>query len=196
MSSPSDLPTLAVIVASTRPGRVGIKVGEWFRAYALKDGRFDIDFIDLAEVGLPFMDEPNHPRLQKYTHQHTKEWSARIDAADAVVLVTPEYNFGMPATLKNALDFLYQEWAHKAAGIVSYGGVSAGLRSAEATRRVLAALSMFPVNAAVSIPFVAQLLDEDGELHANEAMENGATAMLEELLRVDTALRHLRSPVR
>jgi NAD(P)H-dependent FMN reductase len=192
----SDLPTLAVIVASTRPGRVGIKVGEWFHSYALKDGRFQIDLIDLAEVGLPFFDEPHHPRLQRYVHQHTKAWSARIDAADAVVLITPEYNFGMPATLKNALDFLHHEWAHKAAGIVSYGGVSAGLRSADATRRVLSALSMFPVNAAVSIPFVGKLLDEDGELHANEAMENGATAMLEELRRVDTALRHLRSPVR
>ena len=190
------MPTLAVIVASTRPGRVGIKVGEWFRALALKDGRFDVDFIDLAEVGLPFLDEPHHPRLQKYTHQHTKEWSARIDAADAVVFVTPEYNFGMPATLKNALDFLHHEWAHKAAGVVSYGGVSAGLRSAESTRRVLGALSMFPVNAAVSIPFVAKLLDNDGELHANEAMEDGAAAMLDELLRVDAALRHLRSPVR
>lgn len=193
MSSPSELPTLAVIVASTRPGRVGIKVGEWFRAHALKDGRFDVDFIDLAEIGLPFMDEPNHPRLQKYTHQHTKDWSARIDGVDAVVFVTPEYNFGMPATLKNALDFLHKEWAHKAAGIVSYGGVSAGLRSAEATRRVLAALSMYPVNAAVSIPFVATLLDEDGELHANEVMDDAATAMLGELSRVDEAMRQLRS---
>jgi NAD(P)H-dependent FMN reductase len=192
----TDQPTLAVIVASTRPGRVGIKVGEWFQALALKDGRFEVDFVDLAQVALPFFDEPHHPRLQKYTHQHTKEWSARIDAADSIVLVTPEYNFGMPATLKNALDFLHKEWAHKAAGIVSYGGVSAGLRSAEMTRRVLGALSMFPVNAAVSIPFVTKLLDEDGELHANEAMEDGARAMLDELLRVDTALRHLRSPVR
>jgi NAD(P)H-dependent FMN reductase len=196
MSSESSLPVLAVIVASTRPGRVGIKVGEWFNTHALKDGRFQVDFIDLAEVGLPFFDEPNHPRLQKYTHQHTKEWSARIDAADAIVFVTPEYNYSMPATLKNALDFLHKEWAHKAAGIVSYGGVSAGLRSAEATRRVLSALKMFPVSAAVSIPFVASLLDDDGELHANEVMESGATAMLEELLRVDTALRELRSSPR
>ncbi len=196
MSSESSLPVLAVIVASTRPGRVGIKVGEWFHSYALKDGRFQVDFIDLAEVGLPFFDEPKHPRLQQYTRPHTKEWSARIDAADAVVFVTPEYNFAMPATLKNALDFLHHEWAHKAAGIVSYGGVSAGLRSAEMTRRVLGALSMFPVNAAVSIPFVAKLVDGEGELHANEAMETGATAMLEELERVDNALRHLRSPVR
>lgn len=193
MSSDTSLPTLAVIVASTRPGRNGIKVGEWFRSLALKDGRFDIDFIDLAEVDLPFFDEPKHPRMQQYVHQHTKDWSARIDAADAVVFVTPEYNFGMPATLKNALDFLHKEWAHKAAGIVSYGGVSAGLRSAEMTRRVLAALSMFPVNAAVSIPFVMNLLDDDGELHANEAMEDGATAMLDELLRVDSTMRQLRS---
>lgn len=193
MSTQPELPTLAVVVASTRPGRVGIKVGEWFHTHALKDGRFDIDFIDLAEVGLPFFDEPHHPRLQKYTHEHTKQWSARIDAADAFAFVTPEYNFGMPATLKNALDFLHKEWGHKAAGIVSYGGISAGLRSAEATRRVLAALTMFPVNAAVSIPFVAKLLDNDGELHANETMENAATAMLDELRRVDSALRHLRS---
>lgn len=188
------MPTLAVIVASTRPGRVGIKVGEWFHAYALKDGRFDVDFIDLAEVDLPFVDEPHHPRLRKYTHEHTKDWSARIEAVDAVVFVTPEYNYGMPATLKNALDYLHTEWRHKAAGIVSYGGVSAGLRSAEMTRRVLGALSMHTVSSAVSIPFVRNLLDEDGELDANEAMEAGATAMLDELLEVDGALRQLRSP--
>ncbi|WP_148575776.1 NADPH-dependent FMN reductase [Nocardioides caldifontis] len=183
---------LAVVVASTRPTRVGLKVAEWFEAQARKDGRFEVDLVDLAEVGLPFMDEPNHPRLRQYVHQHTKEWSARVDAADAFAFVVAEYNYGMPAPLKNALDYLVHEWAHKAAGIVSYGGVSAGLRSAEMTRSVLTALQMHPVKAAVSIPMVTNLLDEDGELHATQLMDEAATALLDDVARVDAALRVLR----
>jgi hypothetical protein len=80
--------------------------------------------IDLAEVGLPLLDEPNHPRLQQYSHQHTKDWSAAVSRADAFVLVTPEYNHSFPASLKNALDHLVRDRADKPAGIVSYGGVS------------------------------------------------------------------------
>jgi NAD(P)H-dependent FMN reductase len=108
--------------------------------------------IDLAEVGLPLLDEPNHPRLQQYSHQHTKDWSAAVSRADAFVLVTPEYNHSFPASLKNALDHLVRDRADKPAGIVSYGGVSAGLRAATALKPVLAALRLVLVVEAVSIP--------------------------------------------
>lgn len=187
------MPRLAVIVASTRPGRVGIKVGEWLRDRAVEHGGFDVDFVDLAEVGLPLLDEPTHPRLQQYAHQHTKDWSARIAAADAFVFVIPEYDFSMPAALLNALQYLYVEWNHKAAALVSYGGISAGLRSAEMTREVLLALEMYPVNTAISIPFVATLIGEDGTLVPNESMERGVAPLLDKLLEVDAALSILRS---
>jgi len=186
-------PTLLIIVASTRPGRVGLPVAEWFEARALGQGDFDIDFADLKEIDLPFFDEPKHPRLQEYEHQHTKDWSARVAAADAVAIVTPEYNFGFPAPLKNALDFLSLEWNYKPVGLVSYGGVSAGTRSAQMIKQVVTTLKMMPLFENVSIPFVAQFLDEHGALVPNDVMENAADAMLAELRRVSDAMAPLRS---
>jgi NAD(P)H-dependent FMN reductase len=185
-------PSLKIVIASTRPGRVGLPVGEWFEGRARAHGAFEVELVDLAEVGLPFLDEPNHPRLRKYTQEHTRRWSATVTAADAFVFVTPEYNFGFPAPLKNALDFLHWEWHYKAAGIVSYGGVSAGTRSAQMLKQVLSTLKMMPLFEAVSIPFVAQFIDDEGVVQANETMEKAADAMLDELVRVNGALAVLR----
>lgn len=121
----SDRPRLGVILASTRPGRVGLPVAQWVQARAALHGGFDVQLLDLAEINLPFMDEPNHPRLGRYEHQHTKRWSATVDAMDAFAVVMPEYNYGFSAPLKNAIDFLHSEWHYKPVGLVSYGGVSA-----------------------------------------------------------------------
>lgn len=186
-------PTLMILVASTRPGRVGLPVAEWFRERAEAEGGFAIDFADLAKIGLPFLDEPNHPRLRDYTQAHTKAWSARVEAADAFAFVHPEYNYGLSAPLKNALDFLHHEWAYKPVGLVSYGGVSAGTRAAQMVKQVVTTLRMTPLFEAVSIPFVAQFLDDDGRIEANETMERAAAAMLAELARVEAALRPLRA---
>ncbi len=187
------MPTLQIIIASTRPGRVGLPVGRWFEAHARAHGAFEIDLVDLAELGLPFMDEPNHPRLRDYTQQHTKDWSARVDRADAFAFVMPEYNHGFNAPLKNAIDFLHQEWLYKPVGFVSYGGVAAGTRAVQMLKPVVGALKMAAVPEAVSIPFVAQFIDDEGELEPNEVMEKSATAMLDELSRVAGALRGLRA---
>ncbi len=187
------MPTLQIIIASTRPGRVGLPVGQWFIGRAEAHGVFELDVADLAEIKLPFLDEPNHPRLRQYTKKHTKDWSARVDRADAFVMVLPEYNYGYPATIKNAIDFLHQEWKYKTVGFVSYGGVAAGTRAVQPLKGVVTTLSMFPLFAAVSIPFVSQFIDEDGALQANETMEQAADAMLDELVRVEAALRPLRS---
>ncbi|MGY1803097.1 NADPH-dependent FMN reductase [Blastococcus sp. SYSU D00922] len=186
-------PVLQVIAASTRPGRKGLAVARWIQRQAEAHGGFDVELVDLAEVGLPVFDEPNHPRLQQYTHQHTRDWAATVARADAFVFVTPEYNHSLPGSLKNALDFLSVEWADKAAGIVSYGGVSAGLRAASALKPVLAALRVVPVVEAVSIPFFAQFLDEDDEFVPNAELEVGAKAMLGEIERLTGALRTLRA---
>ena len=191
--STTSLPRLLVVVASTRPGRVGLPVGAWFHQRAVRHGGFDVEWVDLAEVDLPFFDEPHHPRLRRYQHQHTKDWSARVERADAFVFVTPEYNFGFTAPLKNALDFLSREWAYRPAGIVSYGGVAAGTRAAQMLKQVLTTLKMTPMFEAVSIPFVKQFLDEHGRIRANETMEQAADAMLDELVRWERALRPLRS---
>jgi NAD(P)H-dependent FMN reductase len=188
------MPRLQIIIASTRPGRVGLPVAEWFRDRAAAHGGFELDVADLAEIALPFMDEPNHPRLRRYEHAHTIAWSERVDAADAFAIVMPEYNHSFTAPLKNALDYLHGEWQHKPVGLISYGGVSAGLRAATAVKHPLVALRLTPVTDAISIPFVSRLIDDDGRLLANELMEQSATAMLDDLLRVQDALRPLREP--
>ena len=186
-------PVLHVVVGSTRPGRRGGAVADWVQQLAEQHGGFDVELVDLAESGLPAFDEANHPRLQQYTHQHTRDWSATVARADAFVFVTPEYNHSYPGALKNALDYLAVEWADKAAGIVSYGGVSAGLRAATALKPVLASLRMIPVVEAVSIPFVAQFLDPADAFVPNAELQAGGKAMLDEIARLTGALRQLRS---
>jgi NAD(P)H-dependent FMN reductase len=185
-------PVLRIIVGSTRPGRVGPAVADWIVRRAVEHGGFDVEVTDLAELNLPMLDEPNHPRLRQYTHQHTKDWSTLVDGSDAFVFVTPEYNHGFNAALKNAIDYLHHEWQHKAAGIVSYGGVAAGTRATQMLKQVLTSLRVVPVYEAVNIPFVRQLIDEDGRLKPTESMESSATAMLDELLRWTESLRELR----
>jgi len=151
--------TLMIVVGSVRPVRVGPVVAEWVRAEAQRAGGWEIDYVDLAELALPFMDEPNHPALRKYTKQHTLDWSARVGAADAVVFVSPEYNHSFSPALKNALDFLAQEWWRKPYGVVSYGGISAGTRGITALEPVLVQLGMLRASAEVELPFVATQID-------------------------------------
>lgn len=189
------MPRLQVIIASTRPGRVGLPVARWFAQRTAAQGGFEVEIVDLAEENLPFMDEPNHPRLRQYTHQHTKKWSMRVDAADAFVFVMPEYNYGYNAPLKNALDYLHYEWQYKPVGFVSYGGISAGTRAVQMIKQVVTTLKMVPLPEAVSIPFVQQFINDEGEIQPNEVMEAAATAMLDELQRWVQALRPLHEGV-
>jgi NAD(P)H-dependent FMN reductase len=187
------MPKLLTIIASTRPGRVGLPVANWFQDQAHAHGGFDLDLADLYELDLPLLDEPNHPRLRKYTQAHTRAWSATVDSADAVVIVTAEYNHGYPAALKNAIDYLHHEWRYKPVGFVSYGGVAAGTRAVQQLKQVVSAVRLLPVVSAVNIPFVAQFLDDDGVIQANDVMIQAAGDMLDELLAVGAALTPLRS---
>ena len=191
----STRPVLQIIVASTRPGRVGLPVAEWFRSVAEKHGGFTVELVDLAELNLPMMDEPNHPRLRQYVHEHTRRWSATVDRADAFVFVMPEYNHGYTAPLKNAIDYLSHEWANKPLGVVSYGGVAAGTRAVTTLKPVLSALRLFPTVGAVNIPFVAQFLTEDEErrIEPNDVMSAAAEAMLVELEVLSRTLAPLRA---
>jgi NAD(P)H-dependent FMN reductase len=187
-------PILQIVIASTRPGRVGLPVGRWFEGVAREHGAFDVEWVDLAEVDLPFLDEPNHPILQQYEHEHTRRWSETVSRADAFVFVLPEYNFGFNAVIKNAIDFLHVEWAYAPVGLVTYGGVSAGTRAAQMLKQVLTTLKMVPLTEAVSIPFVAQFLGDDGVLAPNETMSTAAAGLLRELERMTGALGPLRRP--
>jgi NAD(P)H-dependent FMN reductase len=185
---------LKIVLASTRPGRVGLPVAQWIESLAMAHGTFDtVELVDLAAVNLPFMNEPNHPRLGQYIHQHTRDWSRTVDEADAFIFVMPEYNYGYNAELKNAIDYLHTEWQYKPVGLVSYGGVAAGTRAAQQIKQVVTTLKMTPLFEAVSIPFVRQFIDADGNLIANDVMTTAAEAMLDELSRVADALGPLRT---
>jgi NAD(P)H-dependent FMN reductase len=187
------MPKLLTIIASTRPERVGLPVGTWFQDQARTHGGFELDLADLYELDLPLLDEPNHPRMQKYTKAHTEAWSATVDSADAVVIVTAEYNYGYPAALKNAIDYLHHEWRYKPVGFVSYGGVAAGTRAVQQLKQVVGALQLFAVSNSVNIPFVTQFLDDDRVIQANDVMIQAAGAMLDELVVVEAALKPLRA---
>jgi len=187
------MPRLGIVIASVREGRVGLPVAQWFIERARQHGRFDIDVVDLKEVDLPVFAERHHPRLQKYEHDKQKAWSARVAGLDALVFVTPEYNYGPSPALLNALDYLFVEWHYKPAAFVSYGGISGGLRAVQLTKQTLTTLKMVPIVEAVTIPFVAQAIDREiGAFKANEQHQKSAVVLLDELLRWTEALAVLR----
>jgi NAD(P)H-dependent FMN reductase len=188
-------PTLQVITGSTRPGRVGAVVADWFASAARAHGGFTVETVDLAEVALPLLDEPEHPALGRYTHEHTRQWSAIIRRGDVHVFVVPEYNHGYNAATKNAIDYLHAEWRDKTIGFVSYGGVAAGTRAVQALKPVFLSVKAVPVNESVNIPFVASLIAADGSLSVTDGMASAAKAMLDELVRRDRGLRQLREPL-
>ncbi len=186
---------LKVIIASTRPGRIGLPIGNWAAKIAEEHGGFDrVEILDLAAIDLPFMNEPNHPRLRKYVHPHTIAWSEAVDSADAFLIVSPEYNFAMTPPLKNALDYLFAEWAYKPVGLITYGGMSGGIRAANAIRQVVSVLKMIPVTEAVALPMVFPQI-VDGEFVATDANVAAANVMLDEVVKISSALAPLRSSV-
>jgi len=185
------MPVLLVVIGSTRPGRIGLPIGRWFAEVARQHSQFEVRVADLAELALPLMDEPHHPRLQKYTKAHTQKWSQMVDQADAVALVIPEYNYSMTAPVKNALDYLSREWKYKPVGLVSYGGVSGGLRAAQMVKQAVTALGMMPLPESVSVAFAGQYV-KDGVFAAPESASQAATVMLDELVRWAKALQVLR----
>lgn len=175
-------------------GRLGPAIADWFVQATASEGARDgisVDVADLAEVGLPLLDEPEHPSSGAYLHEHTRAWARQVDAADAFVMMTPEYNYGMPAALKNALDFLYHEWAWKPVAFVSYGNTSAGTRSVQMTKQVVTTLKMMPIGATVAIRIADNT--HDGQMFESAGLEDTARGVLQELSRVARAMRPLRS---
>ena len=189
----SDRPNLMIVIASIRDGRAGISVGRWFERVAEEHGGFDVTVADLKEIDLPLMTEPNHPRMRQYTQPKTWAWSDRVDQADAFVFVMPEYNYGVSAPLVNALDYLYQEWQYKPVGLVSYGGVSGGLRAAQHVKQKVTTLNMHPLAQGVTVQFVANHI-EDGVFVPEDQHISAAGDMLDALVRWEHALREMRVP--
>jgi NAD(P)H-dependent FMN reductase len=171
---------LMIVLGSVREGRTGLPIAQWAKAKAEADGRFEIDWVDLKELALPFMDEPNHPRLKKYTKDHTKAWSARVEAADAFIFAFPEYNYSFAPAIKNALDYVFEEWARKPVAFINWGGNSGGARAQAALRIVVTALGMISTRGSVEINFPQKQI-ADGVFTPNEQQANVLKAQLEEL---------------
>jgi NAD(P)H-dependent FMN reductase len=187
----SVMPKLKVLVTSTREQRAGIAVAKWFDDRAREDGRFSVELVDLMEVALPMLDEPQHPMKQQYQHEHTKAWSKTVADGDAFVFVVPEYNYGMPPALLNALNYLYVEWNYKAAAFVSYGGISGGTRSVQMAKQVVTTLRMMPIPEAVTLPFFQKSI-KDGVFEPGDAPKNALKTMFDELLKWSNALQVMR----
>ncbi|MCU1415346.1 MAG: NADPH-dependent reductase [Microbacteriaceae bacterium] len=184
-------PRLMIIIGSVRPGRVGLPIANWAFERASATSLFDIEMADLADIDLPFLNEPAHPRLAQYSLPHTVEWSERVAAADAFLLVAPEYNYGYAPALKNALDFLNGEWRLKPVAFVSYGGISAGTRGAAALAPVLMSLGLVRAANNVEIPF-ARTRVEGERFFADERLEAVLLDELHELALLAVGMTALR----
>jgi len=135
------------------------------------DPRAEYEIIDISDFKLPIFDEPIHPSMNQYEHAHTKVWSQKIKEADAYIFLTPEYNAGYPASLKNAIDYLYHEWAQKPVMIASYG-VGGGPTASSQLRQVAERLKMHPVDTSPAFTISKDMSGEDGQIkNINEAFE-------------------------
>src|SRR5690625_45746 len=184
---------LMIIIGSVREGRIGLPIAQWVRKEVEQDGHFEIDWADLKELDLPLMDEPNHPRLGQYTREHTKAWSKRVAAADAFILVQPEYNHSYTAGLKNALDYLFSECSRNTAMTVCTCGISGGTRSVVALRPTLAVLGLVPTAANVELAWAARQITDDGAFEPRDSQEKLLHTGLDELAKLADALAPLRA---
>ncbi|HRN73695.1 MAG TPA: NAD(P)H-dependent oxidoreductase [Ginsengibacter sp.] len=188
-----DLYKLKVIITSTREQRGGIAVANWFVEKVKKYEGFETEVLDLMEINLPMVHEPNHPKLGQYMYDYTKEWSRKIDEADAFIFIMPEYNYGMPPAMLNAIDYLMREWMYKPAGLVSYGGISGGLRSAQMSKQVLTTVKVMPMSEGVAIPFFTKYINEDGVFDPIESVTNSYQILMDELMRWTKGLHYMRN---
>jgi NAD(P)H-dependent FMN reductase len=187
----TDLPLVQIIIGSVRERRFGAPVARWFADVA--DARSDLRFevVDLAAWELPALTTPVPPMMGPSADAAIRRWGAKVAQADGYVLVTPEYNHGYPASLKNALDHLFAEWGRKPVGFVSYGGPGGGLRAVEQLRQVVVELDMVPLRQQVAIPRVYGRLGPAGTLDADDHVGE-ARALLDALAWWTAALRPAR----
>ncbi|MDH6180775.1 NAD(P)H-dependent FMN reductase [Microbacteriaceae bacterium SG_E_30_P1] len=188
----SDL-KIAVVVASTRPGRVGDQLAHWVLGQATTHGGADYHLVDLAELGLSRLDESIPAAMGAYENDHTKQWAALVADFDGFIFVTPEYNRSIPGSLKNAIDFVYSEWNNKAAGIVSYGGVVSGARAAEHLRGILAELQVASVRQQVMFSTGADFENYTTLKSPGESHVAALQTLLSQLVSWSAALKATRA---
>lgn len=179
---------LMILWGSSRDGRQGGMVADWVKRHASEDDRFEVDFADLKEINLPFFNEPLSPfsmarEGKDYAHKEGKDWADRVGSSEGFIIVTPEYNHGYPAVLKNALDWVGPEWVDKPVGFVSYGGVSGGSRVVEQLRTVTIELGLIQVANPIHFVFFRSAFDKQGEPE-HDGMNESLVKMFDEICRL------------
>ena len=189
--------TISVIIGSTREGRFSEKPANWIFQHLQKREGIEAKMLDLRDFPMPFFDQPAPPAMPgraPYEHEVVKRWTAAIAASDGFVFVTPEYNYGPSAVLKNAIDWVYPEWNRKAAGFVSYGSVM-GARSVQQLRQVLTEVQVAPIRSSVHIPpatLWAHFKGGDVDKGLTE-VDSQAQTMIDDLLWWTKALKTARA---
>ncbi len=180
---------IAIIIGSTRPGRKGEAVAKW--VYEQSKSRTDAQFelVDIEAYNLPLLDEENVPAMGQYEKEHTKKWAAKIAEFDGYVFVTPEYNHGTSAALKNALDFLFKEWTNKSCGFVGYGWTG-GLRGIEQLRSCVSNLELADVRQQLDISFIHDY--KDGVLAPGDHKVKALNGVFDQVVSWSNALKPLR----
>ena len=181
---------IAIILGSTRPGRIGEAVAKWAFEVASKRTDAEFELVDIADFNLPLLDEPVPPSLGQYTKDHTKRWAAKIDSFDGFIFVTSEYNHGIPGALKNALDFIFKEWNNKAAGFVSYGSAY-GARAVESLRLVMGELMIADVRAQVLLSLFTDF-ENYSVFKPADRHEANLSTVIDQVIAWGTALRSVR----
>jgi NAD(P)H-dependent FMN reductase len=186
------VPRIHIVVASTRDGRRGGRVGAWFAAIACARGDLEAEVVDLLDWDLPWYHAAEVPARGTYRDEATRRWAAKVAEADGFVLVCPEYNHGYPASMKNALDLVYAEWSHKPVTFVTYGGSAGGVRASEQLVQVAVELKMAPLRAQVHIPMAGRVFARDGTGEPEPRHVAQAAVVLDELVWWARALRAAR----
>jgi NAD(P)H-dependent FMN reductase len=184
---------VAIIIGSTRPGRNGEAVGRWIYEKAKNRDDAEYELVDIKDYNLPLLDEPIPPSMGRYSNEHTKIWSSKIDSFDAYVFVTPEYNHGIPGALKNAIDFLFKEWNNKVAGFVSYGSAG-GVRAVEQLRLVMAEVKVATVRAQVQLSLFTDF-ENFSTFKPHEIHVKSTNNMLDEVISWASAMKTLRTKI-
>ena len=176
------MPKIKIILGSNRPGRFAERPGAWLLQQGASIAGAEFELIDLADVDLPFLDEPVPALSGTYQNEHSKVWSKLIDGADGFVFVVAEYNHGYTPVLKNAIDYLYHEWKHKPVAFLSYGAAAGGARAVDQLRAVVGHLSMYDITEHVIMPDYYAHKDESGRYQFTARHEDAARIMLESLV--------------
>jgi NAD(P)H-dependent FMN reductase len=181
---------IGIILGSTRPGRNGEAVARWVTDVAKKRRDASFELVDIADYNLPLLDEPMPASKGQYSKPHTIAWSQKINSFDGFVFVTPEYNHATSGALKNALDFLFNEWKDKAAGFVGYGGVG-GARAIENLRQIVGKLHMADVSTQVGLSLFTDF-ENFSVFKPAQHQEAAVNTMLDQVIAWSDALKSLR----